>query len=242
MPQPQRTTSNPNEIKHFQSLAHTWWDEDGAFAAIHALNPLRLQYIKDHIAQGLGQDFQNISVLDIGCGGGLLSEPIARMGACVTGIDATPENIENAKIHAIGQDLSINYICQTIESFCLESQNVFDVVTAMEILEHVDNPDLFIQSSAETLRSGGLFFVSTFHRTLKSFALGIVMAEYVLRWAPRGTHTWKKFMKPSELTDHAKKSNLRLLDLAGVRYNILRSKWELCSDPNVNYMAVFQKN
>ena len=234
---PPKTTVNADEIRHFEALAQGWWDEKGSFALLHQLNPLRIQYIKDQ----LGCSLKGVRVLDIGCGGGLLAEPLTRLGAQVVGIDAAPKNIDVANFHAQLEGLDIEYHAMSLEEYRAQSLEKFDVVLALEIVEHVQDPAFFLENCISLLKDNGLFFVSTFHRTLKSYVLGILMAEYMLRWVPRGTHQWKKFMKPSEVFELLSPFGFIFQDLVGVTYDITTSQWKLANSVDVNYMGVLSK-
>lgn len=232
---------DPNEIKHFESLSQTWWDEAGAFKALHQLNPTRIQFICDNL-QNHFQDntskFQSLtgkSLLDIGCGGGLLAEPLSRLGAQVMGIDAVENNIQIAKTHAQRQDLEINYQTITAEDLAGKGK-LFDVVICMEVIEHVASVPEFIATCCALVKPGGMLFLSTLNQTLKSFALGIVAAEYILRWVPRGTHQWRKFVRPRDLRRYLAINGFEIKDLKGVHYNLLRKEWDINEDLSVNYM------
>lgn len=230
------------EIEHFSKDAPRWWDESGPFAPLHRLNPVRLEYIKAQICSHFGRDIKDLrslaglQVLDIGCGGGLVSEPMARMGAAVTGIDADNVAISVAKDHAAQSELQIDYQCTTAESL-LSSSHAYDVVLALEIVEHVSNISDFVASCSRLVKPGGLVIFSTLNRTPKAFALGIVAAEYILRWVPRGTHSWKKFVRPSELAAAARQNGLSLADITGLIYNPLKGGFTLSkTDLDVNYL------
>ena len=233
-----------SEIEHFAKDAGRWWDPEGPFKPLHRLNPARLGYLKAQICAHYGLDekglrpFEKFSILDIGCGGGLVCEPMARLGAKVTGIDADTVAIEVAKGHAIQSGLSIVYQNRSAE----ELDAHFDVVLALEIIEHVSNPEAFVQSCAQLVKPGGLIIFSTLNRTPKAFALGIVAAEYVLRWVPRGTHSWKKFIKPSELARLARNAELTPLNISGLLFNPLKSDFEISkTDIDVNYLITAKK-
>ncbi|HBS34845.1 MAG TPA: bifunctional 3-demethylubiquinol 3-O-methyltransferase/2-polyprenyl-6-hydroxyphenol methylase [Parvularcula sp.] len=230
------------EIEHFSKDAPRWWDEEGPFAPLHALNPVRLEYIKAQICSHFGHDVKNfkalagLNILDIGCGGGLVAEPVARMGASVTGIDADNVAIGVAKDHAAQSGVKIDYQCTSAESLLLSSRT-FDVILALEIAEHVSNLGDFVASCSKLLKPGGLAIFSTLNRTPKSFALGIVAAEYILRWVPRGTHSWKKFVKPSELAAAARQNGLSPADITGLIFNPLKGGFTLSkTDLDVNYL------
>ena len=236
-------TVNKKEIDKFSKLAKEWWDPNGKFKPLHKFNPVRLDYIKKSILKKLkkGDDtyLKNVKILDIGCGGGLLCEPLTRLGAQVVGIDASNKNIKIAKIHAKKSDLKINYYCTTPENFNYKEK--FDVVLNMEIVEHVEDVNLFLKESSKFLKKNGIMFIATLNKTLKSYFFAILGAEYVLRWLPIGTHDWNMFVKPSDLVEICKKNSLMLEEILGVKYNIISRDWELSTDNNVNYMALFKK-
>ncbi len=236
---------NKKEIEKFSNMAAEWWDPEGKFKPLHKFNPIRIKYIKENIIK----EFQlknkkyplsGINVLDIGCGGGLLSEPMCRLGANVTAIDASNKNIAIANLHAKKNNLKINYICSSPEK--LKTTKKFDVILNMEIVEHVENVDFFLKSCANLLKKNGLMFVATINKTLKSYIFAIVGAEYVLRWLPIGTHEWEKFVKPEELKSILIKNNLNLKKIDGMNFNILKDEWNISKDLSVNYIAEFKKN
>lgn len=235
---------DPREIEHFRSLATTWWDENGAYKSLHRLNPTRLKYIRDHSIQHFdlnsknAQPLKDLKILDIGCGGGLLCEPMTRLGAKVRGIDATAENIKSAQIHATAMNLIIDYACSPAE----EETGLYDAVLAMEIVEHVTDLDSFVATCARLVRPGGLIFFSTLNRTWKSFLLGIVAAEYILGWVPKGTHQWQKFVTPEELEASLTHNSVSTLDQTGVILDPLRGDWILSARNGVNYMLVGVKD
>jgi len=236
-------TVNKKEIDKFSKLAREWWDPNGKFKPLHKFNPVRLDYIKKSILKKLKKRddtyLKNVKILDIGCGGGLLCEPLTRLGAQVVGIDASNKNIKIAKIHAKKSDLKINYYCTTPENFNYKEK--FDVVLNMEIVEHVEDVNLFLKESSKFLKKNGIMFIATLNKTLKSYFFAILGAEYVLRWLPIGTHDWNMFVKPSDLVEICKKNSLMLEEILGVKYNIISRDWELSTDNNVNYMALFKK-
>ena len=236
-------TVNKKEIDKFSKLAKEWWDPNGKFKPLHKFNPVRLDYIKKSILKKLkkgdGTYLKNVKILDIGCGGGLLCEPLTRLGAQVVGIDASNKNIKIAKIHAKKSGLKINYYCTTPENFNYKEK--FDVVLNMEIVEHVEDVNLFLKESSKFLKKNGIMFIATLNKTLKSYFFAILGAEYVLRWLPIGTHDWNMFVKPGELVEMCKKNSLMLEEILGVKYNIISRDWELSTDDNVNYMALFKK-
>ena len=239
------TTVNKKEIEKFSKMAEEWWDVEGKFKPLHKFNPIRIKYIKDSIIENFKLQnneklpLKGINLLDIGCGGGLLSEPMSRLGATVTGIDASEKNIEIAKIHAKKSKLNINYICSSPEKI---KKDKFDVILNMEIVEHVDNVDLFLKSSTNLLNDNGLMFVATINKTLKSYLFAIIGAEYVLRWLPIGTHEWEKFIKPEILQNTLSKFNLKLIKTDGLKYNPILDRWSLNKDTSVNYISKFLKN
>jgi len=215
-------------------------------AALHKLNPVRLSYIRDHTAAHFDRDparldsLKGLRILDIGCGGGILSEPLARLGAAMVGADPAESNIDAAQHQAAQAGLKIDYRCTTAEALN-EAGEVFDVVLAMEVVEHVTDFHLFIKLAAAMVKPGGLLFVATLNRTMKSFALAIVGAEYILRWLPRGTHRWEKFIAPEELEMAVEQSGLLVVNESGVIYNLLADRWQLSTDMDVNYMLVAEK-
>ena len=239
-----KDTINKKEIDKFSKLADEWWDPEGKFKPLHNFNPVRLRYIKDTIIEKFGNKseklpLKDIKILDIGCGGGLLSEPLSRLGATVTGIDASERNIKIAKIHLKKSKLDIQYYCSSPEKFVTEEK--FDVVLNMEIVEHVDNVDFFLLKSSELLKKNGLMFIATLNKTLKSFIFAIVGAEYILKWLPIGTHDWNKFIKPDDLINICKNNSLNLNNLIGVKFDILKNEWIVSKDSSVNYLAQFSK-
>ena len=238
-------TINKKEIEKFSKIASEWWNPNGKFKPLHKFNPIRIKYIKDNIIKKFNLNSSNkplktINILDIGCGGGLLSEPMSRLGANVVGIDASKKNIEVAKFHAKKNKLKINYICASPE--ILKIQKKFDVILSMEIVEHVEDINFFIKKSSELLKKNGLMFIATLNKTLKSYMFAIVGAEYILRWLPIGTHDWNKFIKPDELIKVTKINNLKLEKLDGINFDLLTNEWNLSSNNSVNYIAKFKKN
>ena len=236
---------NKKEVEKFSKMANEWWNPSGKFKPLHKFNPIRIQYIKENIIgnfklKNKKKPLDKINILDIGCGGGLLSEPMTRLGANVTGIDASGKNINIAKHHAKKNNLKINYVCSSPEK--LKIKKKFDVILNMEIVEHVNDINFFINSSSKLLKKNGLMFVATLNKTLKSYMFAIIGAEYVLRWLPIGTHDWEKFVKPSELISITKKNNLSLKKLDGMNFNILDNSWKVTSDTSVNYITKFIKN
>ncbi len=240
-------TVDPAETAKFASLADQWWDDDGPFRPLHRLNPTRLGFIRDCVCQEFGRDakaadpFAGLAVLDIGCGGGLLAEPMARLGATVTGLDAVEKNVRAAASHAAEAGLRIDYQCRTAEDLAKDGQQ-FDVVLNMEVIEHVADRDAFVQASARLVRPGGLCIAATLNRTAKAFMMAIVGAEYVLRWLPRGTHDWRRFVRPSELDSWLRRHGLERVRLAGMRYHPLTDDWTLdAGDLEVNYLGCWRK-
>ena len=239
-----KDTINKKEIDKFSKLADEWWDPEGKFKPLHNFNPVRLRYIKDTITKKFGNKseklpLKDIKILDIGCGGGLLSEPLSRLGATVTGIDASDRNIKIAKMHLEKSKLDIDYYCSSPDKFVAKEK--FDVVLNMEIVEHVDNVDFFLFKSSELLKKDGLMFIATLNKTLKSYVFAIIGAEYILKWLPIGTHDWNKFLKPSDLINICKNNSLNLNNLVGVKFDILKNEWIVSEDSSVNYLAQFSK-
>ena len=236
---------NKKEIEKFSNMADEWWDPHGKFKPLHKFNPIRIKYIKENIIdqfkiQNKAKPLSGINILDIGCGGGLLSEPMHRLGANITGIDASIKNIKIAKFHAKRNGLKINYICSSPEK--LKITKKFDVILNMEIVEHVEDISFFLKSCSKLLKKNGLMFVATINKTLKSYVFAIVGAEYVLRWLPIGTHEWEKFVKPEELKKILTKNNLSLKKFDGMHFNIIKDEWSITKDLSVNYIAKFLKN
>jgi 2-polyprenyl-6-hydroxyphenyl methylase/3-demethylubiquinone-9 3-methyltransferase len=239
------TTVNKKEIEKFSRMAEEWWDVEGKFKPLHKFNPIRIKYIKESVIENFKLQnneklpLNGINLLDIGCGGGLLSEPMCRLGATVTGIDASAKNIEIAKIHAKKNNLNINYICTSPEKIQKEK---FDVILNMEIVEHVENVNLFLNSSSSLLKKDGLMFVATINKTLKSYLFAIIGAEYILRWLPIGTHEWEKFIKPDDLKNILSKFDMTMIKTDGVKFNPILNKWRLSKDTSINYISKFIKN
>ena len=239
------TSVNKKEIDKFSKMANEWWDPEGKFKPLHKFNPTRIKYIKENIINNFKlkkklRPLSGINILDIGCGGGLLSEPMSRMGANVTGIDASDKNIKIAKLHSKKNKLKINYLCSSPEK--LKITKKFDVILNMEIVEHVEDIDFFLKSCSKLLKKNGLMFVATINKTLKSYVFAIVGAEYVLRWLPIGTHEWEKFVKPEDLKKILMKYDLSLNKLEGMNFNIIKDEWSISRDLSVNYIAKFIKN
>ena len=226
-------------------MAADWWSPNGKFKPLHKFNPIRIKYIKENIINNFKLDnkrkpLNNIQILDIGCGGGLLTEPMKRLGAEVTGIDASMKNINIAKIHAKKNNLKIKYLCSSPEK--LKIKKKFDVILNMEIIEHVEDVEFFLKSCSKLLKKNGLMFVATINKTLKSYVFAIVGAEYILKWLPIGTHEWEKFVRPEDLKSILKKNNLVLSRLDGMKFNIIKNEWNISKDTSINYIAKFKKN
>jgi 2-polyprenyl-6-hydroxyphenyl methylase/3-demethylubiquinone-9 3-methyltransferase len=241
------TTVDPAEIAKFERMASEWWDPDGKFRPLHKFNPVRLGYIRDTVCARFLLDpkrprvLAGLGVLDIGCGGGLLAEPIARLGGDIVGIDPSATNIEVARLHAERSGLKIDYRAVTAEALTATAAR-FDIVLAMEVVEHVSDIDAFIAACASLLKPNGLFFVATINRTPKAFALAIVGAEYLLRWLPRGTHDYAKLVRPAELETSLRAAGLEVTDRTGLRYDPLSGQWSRATDMAVNYVMVAQKH
>ncbi len=246
MSEARQTTIDAREIEHFSALAAEWWNPTGKFGVLHKFNPVRLAYIRDHIAAHFGRDphaakpFDNLRLLDIGCGGGLLCEPMARLGAQVVGADASETNIEVAKIHAAQSGLDIDYRATTAEALADQGEK-FDIILNMEVVEHVADVNLFLSKCGEMLKPGGLMFVATINRTLKAWGLAIIGAEYVLGWLPRGTHQYDKLVRPQELEKALGAAGVLITDRSGVVYNPLADRWQRSGDMDVNYMVATTK-
>jgi 2-polyprenyl-6-hydroxyphenyl methylase / 3-demethylubiquinone-9 3-methyltransferase len=240
------STIDAAEIAKFTKMADEWWSATGKFKPLHKFNPCRISYIKSFLIDNFGLDgaalqpLKDLKILDIGCGGGLLCEPLANLGADVKGIDAGKENIEVAKIHAQKTGLKIDYQQQDVEELAKKDEK-FDVVLTMEIVEHVADVEKFLIAAQNCLKPNGLMFVATLNRTAKSFVNAIVGAEYILRWLPKGTHDWKKFLKPGEIAQILQKNDLELLDLTGFSYSLLKDEWRRGKNVDINYAMIFKK-
>ena len=238
-------TINKKEIEKFTKISEEWWNPEGKFKPLHKFNPSRISYIKENIIKTFrlkneDKPLKKIRILDIGCGGGLLSEPMKKLGAEVTGIDASGKNIEIAKLHAKKSNLGIEYICTSPEKF--NTKIKFDVILNMEIIEHVENVDFFLKACAKLLKKNGIMFVATLNKTLKSYFFAIIGAEYVMRWLPIGTHEWEKFVKPEDLINFQKKNKMKLKKIDGMKFNLITDLWSLSNDKSVNYIAQFIKD
>jgi 2-polyprenyl-6-hydroxyphenyl methylase/3-demethylubiquinone-9 3-methyltransferase len=246
---PQSSSSiDPDEVARFSAMADEWWDPTGKFKPLHRFNPVRLGFIRDEAAIRFGRDagarrpFEGLRLLDIGCGGGLLCEPMARMGFAVTGVDASPRNIGVARTHAEGQGLAIDYRATTAEALLAAGEPTFDVVLNMEVIEHVADPARFLQDCLKLLAPGGLMIVATLNRTPKAMALAVLGAEYVLRWLPIGTHDWKKFIKPDEIVQFLAGEPVRIAGPFGVSYDPFARTWSRSGDSEVNYMMTVERH
>ena len=238
-------TINTKEIEKFSKLAEEWWNPTGKFKPLHKFNPIRIEYVRNIIIKHFKiknskKPLNKFSLLDIGCGGGLLSEPMCRLGADVTGIDASKKNIEISKIHAKEKKLKINYLNTSPEE--LNTKKKYDIILNMEIVEHVDNLNYFIKTCSDLLKKNGLMFVATLNKTLKSYIFAVVGAEYILKWLPIGTHEWNKFVRPKELSEICFKYNLKLNEESGVVFNLVINQWKTGNDKSVNYISSFIKN
>jgi len=236
---------NKKEIEKFSRIAEEWWNPNGKFKPLHNFNPIRIKYIKENIVKDFNiksssKPLKNIKILDIGCGGGLLSEPMCRLGASVVGIDASEKNIKVAKFHAKKNKLKINYKVASPEK--LKTKVKFDVILNMEIVEHVEDINFFVKESSKLLKKNGVMFIATLNKTLKSYAFAIIGAEYILKWLPIGTHDWEKFVRPNDLINIAKKNNLIFKKLDGMKFNIIDNTWKVCGDTSINYITKFLKN
>mgnify|MGYP003664464516 FL=1 len=241
-----QTTIDPDEVARFSAMADEWWDPAGKFRPLHKFNPIRLGYIRDRLCDRFGRDprsltpLDGLTLLDVGCGGGLISEPLARMGATVTGIDASERNIGTARAHAARSGVDVDYRCTTAEELARSGES-FDIVVSLEVVEHVADVDLFLDSCTALIREGGAMTLATLNRTPKAFMFGIVGAEYVMRWLPRGTHDWKKFVRPSELARGLRRNGIDVADISGLSFNPLTDEWRVSGDVSVNYILFATK-
>jgi 2-polyprenyl-6-hydroxyphenyl methylase / 3-demethylubiquinone-9 3-methyltransferase len=246
MAEPRRTTIDAGEVERFSALAAEWWNPNGKFRPLHKFNPVRLSYIRDAVATHFGRDpraadpFKGLRFLDIGCGGGLLCEPMARLGADVVGADASATNIEVARLHAAESGVKVDYRATTAEDLAAAGEQ-FDVILNMEVVEHVADVDLFISECARMVKPGGLMFVATINRTMKALGLAIIGAEYVLRWLPKGTHQYGKLVRPDELQSALMAAGMDITDRTGVTYNPIQDRWNRSRDMDVNYMVLATK-
>ena len=240
------TTINREEIQKFSDLADEWWDVNGKFKPLHMFNPIRIEYITEKIKQEFNLINRNnnflkdLKILDIGCGGGLISEPLARLGGEVTGIDASEKNIKVAKLHSKKNNLNINYLNKSPEQ--LNNSEKFDIILNLEVVEHVENVDLYIKSCSNLLKKNGIMFTATLNRTIISYIKAIVGAEYILRWLPIGTHDWNKFIKPEELEKKLSLANFCTIDVKGLEFNPLFNKWKQSDNLSVNYIICSKRN
>jgi 2-polyprenyl-6-hydroxyphenyl methylase/3-demethylubiquinone-9 3-methyltransferase len=240
------TTVDPAEVERFAAIAQEWWDPAGKFRPLHRMNPVRLEFIRDRICARFGRDpktdrpLAGLRVIDIGAGGGLIAEPLARLGASVTAIDASERNVQVAHVHAEGQGLKIDYRFATAGDMVAAGET-FDVALSLEVIEHVADRPAFLRDCARLVDPDGLLILATLNRTAKSFALGIVGAEYILRWLPIGTHDWRRFVRPSELAADLRHAGARITELKGITYNPLSDRFSLGRDIDVNYMALARR-
>ena len=240
------TTINDAEVAKFTAMAAEWWDPKGKFKPIHKFNPVRLAYIREHVLAHFGRDgtemrpFEGLTVLDVGCGGGLLCEPMARLGATVAGIDAAERNIAIARLHAEQSGVAVDYSVTTSEALAATGRT-FDLVLNMEVVEHVDNVPLYMKSCADLVAPGGLMLTATLNRTARALAFAVIGAEYVLGWLPKGTHDWKKFLTPDEIKALITRNGLKVTDQTGVVYHPLADDWRKSRDMAINYMVMAQR-
>ena len=240
------STINKEEIQKFSNLAEEWWDVNGKFKPLHMFNPIRIEYILEEISKHFKLNrkkkllLKNLEILDIGCGGGLISEPMARLGGNVTGIDAAEKNIKIAALHSKENNLKINYLNKSPEQ--LKEKEKFDIILNLEIVEHVDNLDLYLQSCYDLLKKNGLMFTATINRTLISYVKAIIGAEYILRWLPIGTHDWNKFFKPSEIEEKISNLDFSIIETKGLEFNPFTQKWKTSNNLSVNYIVTSVKN
>ena len=240
------TTINKAEIQKFSNLADEWWDEKGKFKPLHLFNPIRIEYITQKIKQHFNLEnsksnfLEGLKILDIGCGGGLISEPMARLGGSVTGIDASSKNVKVAELHSKKNNLRINYLNKSPEQ--LKYENKFDIILNLEVIEHVEDVDLYLNSCANLVKKNGLMFTATLNRSLTSYLKAIIGAEYILRWLPIGTHDWNKFLKPEELEKKLLSKNFKTVDVKGLNFNPLTNRWRQSDNLSVNYIICSSKN
>jgi 2-polyprenyl-6-hydroxyphenyl methylase / 3-demethylubiquinone-9 3-methyltransferase len=240
------STALPDEIAKFSAIADEWWNPQGKFKPLHKFNPERIRYVRDRMAAHFNRDlsvdrpFQGLTLLDVGCGGGLIAEPLARLGFAVTGIDASEKNIGVARLHAAKSELSMTYECRTPEQL-IDMPQRFDVVLALEVVEHVADVDVFLNAAGNLVTPGGALVAATLNRTLKSLAMAKIGAEYVLRWLPIGTHDWRKFVRPSELAAGLRASGLSIDEIKGMTYDVFRDAWKLSDDLDVNYLMLAKR-
>lgn len=239
-----KATASADEVARFAAIADAWWDPAGEFRPLHRLNPTRIAYIRDRIAGHFGRDslaprpLHGLRILDVGCGGGLVAEPMARLGAVVTGIDADQRGVHIAEAHAQKSGLAITYRCALPEDLLRAQEPPFDAVVSMEVVEHVTDPHSFLSACADLLRPGGILVLATLNRTLKSLVLAKIGAEYILRWVPVGTHDWRKFVRPSELAAGLQRCGMQIEDVTGMRYDPLAGRWSLsATDLDINYLV-----
>ncbi len=240
------TTVDKTEIEKFSKLAQDWWNPKGKFKPLHLFNPVRINFIKEKLISHFKLNqidqapLKKLKILDIGCGGGLLCEPLYRLGADITGIDASKNNIEVAKLHSQEMNLKIKYVHSSPEKF--DYKDKFDVILNMEIVEHVSDVNLFIKNCSNLVKKNGIMFVATINKNLKSYIFAILGAEYILRWLPIGTHDWDKFLTPQDLEIITKRNNFKSEDIVGMKFNLLSNKWSTSKDDSVNYISTFIKN
>ena len=239
-------TADPAELAKFEAIAAEWWDPEGKFKPLHRFNPIRLQFIRDRLCDHFDRDalslrpLEGLRLLDVGCGGGLIAEPLARMGAKVTGIDASEKNTVTAQLHAAESGLDIDYKATTVEELAADGE-IFDAVISLEVVEHVANFELFIKGCTELMGVNSAILIATLNRTPKSFAFGIVGAEYIMRWLPRGTHNWRKFIRPSELASALRRNRVVTEEIAGLSLNPFTNAWRVSNDVSVNYVVFGRK-